>query len=106
VRTYLVKPEDFGVERTGPEAIAGKDVAENVRMMLRVLRGEKGPRRDIVLLNAAAALVVGGKARDLREGVSIAADVIDSGRAFEKVVRLVEVTGGDLGKLRDWEAEL
>jgi anthranilate phosphoribosyltransferase len=106
VETYTVKPEDFGIERTTPEAIAGKDVAENVRMMLRVLRGERGPRRDIVLLNAAAALVVGGKTKDLREGITIAAEVIDSGRAFEKVVRLVEVTGGDLEKLRSWEANL
>jgi anthranilate phosphoribosyltransferase len=50
--------------------------------------------------------VVGGKTEDLKEGIAIAAEVIDSGRAFEKVVRLVKVTGGDLEKLRSWEANL
>jgi anthranilate phosphoribosyltransferase len=103
VKTYTVKPEDFAIERTTPESIAGKDVAENVRMMLQVLRGGKGPRRDVVLLNAAAAMVVGGKAEDLKEGITIAAESIDSGRAFEKVVQLVEATGGDLKKLEAWE---
>ncbi|MDI6642627.1 MAG: anthranilate phosphoribosyltransferase [Candidatus Hodarchaeaceae archaeon] len=106
VRTYKIAPEDFGIERTVPESIAGKELDENVRMMLKVLRGERGPRRDIVLLNAAAAIVVGGKARDLHEGVAIAANTIDSGRAYEKVVQLTKASGGDLEKLRDWEASL
>ncbi len=106
VRTYKIAPEDFGIERTSPETIAGKELDENVRMMLRVLRGERGPRRDIVLLNAAAAIVVGGKARDLHEGIAIAANTIDSGRAYDKVVQLVKATGGDLEKLKSWEAGL
>ncbi len=106
VRTYKLKPEDVGIGRTSTEAIAGKDLAENVRMSIRVLRGEQGPRRDIVLLNAAAAMVVGGKARDLRGGLAVAADAIDSGRAYEKVVQLVEASGGDIQKLRDWEASI
>ena len=104
VRTYKLKPEDLGIERTNVESIAGKDLVENTRMLIRVLRGEREPRRDIVLLNAAAAIVVGGKARDLRKGLAMAADAIDSGRAYEKVAQLVEVTGGDIQKLRDWEA--
>ena len=106
VRTYKLKPEDLGIERTNIESIAGKDLAENTRMLLRVLRGERGPRRDIVLLNAAAAMLVGGKASDLREGLAVAADAIDSGRAYEKVAQLVEATGGDIQKLRDWEVGL
>jgi len=106
VRTYKLKPEDVGVGRTDTDAIAGKDLAENVRILIRVLRGEQGPRRDIVLLNAAAAMVVGGKARDLHEGLAVAADAIDSGCAYEKVVQLVEASGGDIRKLRDWEASI
>lgn len=106
VRTYTIFPEEFGLERANPETIAGKELGENVRMMLSVLKGERGPRRDIVLLNAAAAIVVGGKADGLREGISIAGKSIDSGHAYEKLVQLVEATGGDVQKLKDLEAGL
>ncbi len=106
IRTYMIEPEDFGIERVKPDAIAGEELEENVRMLLRVLHGETGPKRDIVLLNAAAAIVVGGKAGDLREGISIASDSLDSGRAYEKVVQLVKATGGDVHKLIDWEVSL
>lgn len=106
VKTYIITPEDFGLKRVNPETIAGKELDENVRMMLRVLRGERGAKRDIVLLNAAAAIVVGGKARDLSEGVAIASDSLDSGRAYEKVIQLVEATSGDVRKLKTWEASL
>jgi anthranilate phosphoribosyltransferase len=106
VKTYVINPEDLGITRASVEALAGKDLAGNTRMLLKVLRGEKGPRRDIVVLNAAAAILVGGKASDLREGLAIASEAIDSGKAYEKVVKLVEATGGDLGKLKTWEASL
>jgi anthranilate phosphoribosyltransferase len=106
VRTYTISPEELGLKRTTPEAIAGKDLVENARMLLKVLRGEKGPRLDIVLLNAAAAVVVGGKARDLREGIKIATEAIDSGKAYEKLVQLIEATGGDMQKLKAVEATL
>lgn len=106
VKTYTIKPEDFGIKCSTPDEIAGKDLAGNVRTILRVLRGEKGPGRDIVILNAAAALVVGGKAKNLREGVSIATETIDSKLAHEKVVHLVEATAGDLEKLKEWEESL
>jgi anthranilate phosphoribosyltransferase len=106
VKTHVISPEELGLKRTTPEAIAGKDLVENARMLLRVLRGEKGPRRDIVLLNAAAAVVVGGKARDLREGIKIATEAIDSGKAYEKLTQLVGATGGDMQKLKAVEATL
>lgn len=106
VRTYTISPEEFGLARTRSEAIAGKDLTENVKMLLKVLRGEKGPRRDIVLLNAAAAILVGGKVRDLREGIAVAADAIDSGRAYEKLVQLIEATSGNLDKLKALEATI
>ncbi len=106
VSTYTISPEEFGLARTRSEAIAGKDLAENARMLLKVLRGEKGPRRDIVLLNAAAAIVVGSKAKDLQEGIAIAADAIDSGSAYEKLVQLIEATNGNLDKLKALEATI
>ncbi len=106
VRTYFIEPEDFGFKRATPDDIAGRGPEENSRIMLRILRGGSGPRRDIVLLNAAAAVLVGGKARDLHEGISVAAESIDSGRAYEKVFKLVEATGGDISKLKALEASL
>ncbi len=106
VRTYTISPEELDIKRTTPEAIAGKDLAGNARMLLKVLRGEAGPCRDIVLINAAAAIVVGGKARDLREGIKIAAKAIDSGKAYEKLTQLIEATGGDMQKLEALEAAL
>ncbi|MEW6592651.1 MAG: anthranilate phosphoribosyltransferase [Candidatus Hadarchaeota archaeon] len=106
VKTYSVVPEDFGMSRASADEIAGKDAAENAKILLNVLSGEHGARRDIVILNAAAAIVVGGKARDLKEGMAAAAKAIDSGKALEKVVALVEATGGDAGKLRGLEASI
>ena len=106
VRTYTIKPEDFNLKRTTPDAIAGKGLDGNLRILLQVLRGELGPCRDIVLLNAAAAIVVGGKARDIHEGISLAASAIDSGRAYEKAVDLVKSTGGDVSNLKIVEASL
>ena len=106
VKTYTIAPEDFGIRRANPEAIAGRDLDENVRMMLRVLRGEQGAKRDIVVLNAAAAIVVGEKAKNIGKGISAAYRSLDSGRAYEKVVQLVEATNGDLKKLKSWEASL
>jgi anthranilate phosphoribosyltransferase len=106
VRTYKISPEKFNIKRTNKNEIAGADLNENARMMLRVLRGEKGPRRDIVVLNAAAAIVVGGKARTMLEGIAIAKRSIDSRKAYEKVVQLIEATGGDMQKLKALEASM
>ncbi len=106
VRTYSIKPEDFHLARATPDSIAGRGLDGNLRILLQVLRGKPGPCRDIVLLNAAAAIVIGGKARDLSEGIAVAAGAIDSGSAYEKAVRLVEVTGGNLSNLKIVEASL
>ena len=106
VRTYSVRPEDFNLERATPDSIAGKGLDGNLRILLQVLCGKLGPCRDIVLLNAAAAIVVGGKARNLQEGIAAAADAIDSGRAHEKAAQLVQCTGGDISNLRIVEASL
>ena len=90
--TYTVAPEDFGLARATLEEIQGGDAHQNSEIILEVLRGERGPRRDIVLLNAAAAFVASSKAADLTEGVRVAVESIDSGKALEKLERLIEFT--------------
>ncbi len=88
VRVYTLRPEDAGFARARLRDIRGGDVQENVTIARGVLRGEKGPRRDVVLLNAAAALLVAGRAGDLGEGVALASRALDSGDAARVVERL------------------
>ncbi len=90
VRSSRVRPEDFGLPRATIRDLRGGDRGENAQIIRLVLGGEAGPRRDIVLMNVAAALVAGGKARDLKEGVGMASQSIDSGAAASKLAALVE----------------
>ncbi len=87
-----VKPETLGLEIAAPEALAGGEPDENAAMLRAVLGGEEGPRRDVVLLNAAAVLWIAGKASGLEEGLAQAAESIDSGRAAQKLEQLVQAT--------------
>jgi len=92
VRSYTVVPEDFGLRRAPLEALAGGDAATNAQLIRRVLRGERGPHREIVQANAAAALVAAGRASDWLAGVHLAAQSIDSGAARAKLDALVTFT--------------
>ncbi len=92
VRTYRIKPEDFGVPRATLADLAGGDTEENARLVREVLEGRPGPRRDIVLANAAAALVASGRAADWAQGIALARKSIDSGAARQKLDALVEFT--------------
>ena len=92
VNSYSVTPEDFGLRRAPLDALAGGDAAENAGIIVRLLEGEPGPRRDVVLANAAAALVAAGRARDFREGARIAAESITAGAAREKLQALIAFT--------------
>lgn len=92
VKQFSVQPEDFGLWRHSVEEIRGGDSEESARITLSVLRGEKGPRRDIVLLNAALALVVAGKTEHIGDALAIAADAIDSGRAMQKLEEVRRVS--------------
>jgi anthranilate phosphoribosyltransferase len=86
VRNYFVAPEDFGFSNADAKELAGGTPEENAKTLLGILRGEDdGPRRDIVLLNAAAGIFVGGKAETLAEGLEVAKDAIDSGAAYKKL---------------------
>ena len=92
VRTFTVRPEDFGLPRAAITELLGGDREQNAEIIRTILRGEVGARRDIVLMNAAAALVAGGKARDLKEGVELAARSIDTGAGRGKLEQLVRFT--------------
>src|SRR5262249_20600717 len=92
VRSYEVDPEEFGLQRAPLEAISGGDATENARIVHEILGGATSPRRDVVLMNAAAALVAAGKAEHLRTAVGIAARSIDSGKAAGKLDALVRFT--------------
>jgi anthranilate phosphoribosyltransferase len=92
VRTYDVAPEDFGFSRASPVDIRGGDAATNASITRGILNGERGPRREVVLLNAAAALVASELARNLSAGIDLATQSIDSGAAIERLDRLVAVS--------------
>jgi anthranilate phosphoribosyltransferase len=83
-------PEDFGVKKVALDALAGGDATANAKIAVELLSGMPGPRRDIVLVNAAAGLLAAGLAATPREGVALAADAIDSGRAMVVLERLQE----------------
>jgi len=92
VHSYEVTPEEFGMRRATLEEISGGDASYNAGLIREVLAGKKSARRDIVLLNAAAALVAAGRADHLRDGVPLAAKAIDSGAALAKLQALVAFT--------------
>jgi anthranilate phosphoribosyltransferase len=92
IRTFEITPEDAGLPRAKPEALRGGDADANAKALLDVLKGKKSAFRDVAILNAAAALVVAGKAKDLKEGAGLAAKAIDSGEAEGKLDRLIAVS--------------
>lgn len=96
VRTYEVTPEEFGLKRAALEEISGEDAAFNAGLIREVLEGKKSARRDVVLLNAAAALVAAGKADHLRDALPLAARSVDSGAAAAKLAALIDFTNATL----------
>ena len=92
IRSYELKPEDLGLPRAAPEDISGGGAEGNASIIQRILEGEQGPRRDVVLLNAAAAFMVAGVAGDFQEGLVLAAKSIDSGQALKKLDDLIDFT--------------
>jgi anthranilate phosphoribosyltransferase len=92
VKEYIVEPEQFGLKRCRMEELHGGNAEQSAAIVRGVLRGDKGPARDVVLLNGGAALYVGGSAATIQDGMRLAAESIDSGKASEKLARLVEMT--------------
>ena len=89
---YEVSPRYFGFNEASHEQIKGGTSEINARILRSILTGERGPRRDIAVMNAAAALVAGKRASDLNEGARIAEEIIDSGRALEKLDALIRLS--------------
>ena len=89
IEQFQLEPEEVGLPKSHLEAIRGGTPEENARILLSILRGEKGPRRNVVLLNAAAVFVAAGKVSTLRDGIAMGGESIDSGRAMEKLQMLI-----------------
>ncbi len=92
VQNFYIEPEDFGIRRNKIEHILGGNKEDNADITLSILNGEKGPKRDIVLMNSAVALIVAGKTEDFKIALSMAADSIDSGRALKKLEEVKRVS--------------
>lgn len=92
IRSYEVTPGEFGLKSAPLSSLSGGDAPENARIVREILGGEKSPRRDVVLLNAAAALVAAGRSEVLKEAAALAANSIDSGSASQKLDALVRYT--------------
>ena len=91
-RTSVITPEDFGLERCSKEDLVGGTPQENAQITRDILQGQKGHKRDAVLMNAGAALYIGGKAESMSEGIKLAAELIDSGKAYETLEKFIEVS--------------
>jgi anthranilate phosphoribosyltransferase len=92
VTDYFIHPSDFDLPMGKPEDLKGGDARDNAAIALQVLKGQLGPRRDIVLLNASAGLTAAGKAKDFRDGILLAGEAIDSGAALQKLEQLRKFT--------------
>ena len=92
VKTYTLEPTEFGIPRADATSLLGGTPEENAEITANILNGEKGARRDIVVLNAAAAIVAGGKAENLETGLELARESIDAGKALEKLERLKSIS--------------
>lgn len=92
VRTYHIRPEEFGFERCSPEELRGGDPEANAAIILDIFNGKKGPARDVVLLNSAAAVCAAGLCHSIAEGIALAHGSIDSGAALEKLEKLKRIS--------------
>lgn len=91
-RTTVISPEDFGFERCTKEDLKGGTPEKNTKIVRDILGGQKGNKRNAVLMNAGASLYIGGKADSMKEGIELAAEIIDSGKALETLDKLIEVS--------------
>ena len=91
-RTSVITPEEFGFTRCTKEELKGGTPEENAEITRAILRGAPGPKRDAVLMNAGASLYIGGKADSMKEGIALAAQLIDSGKAMETLEKLIEAS--------------
>ena len=106
-KTYFIKPEDFGLKKGKLMEIEGGDKKRNAEIIVEILKGSRGAKRDITVLNAGAVFMIAGRAKDLGEGIELANQSIDSGAAFHKLEQLIKFTHTERRYLRDpYEIEL
>lgn len=91
-KSYTISPEEFGFERCTKEDLKGGTPEENAKITLSILNGEKGHKTNAVLMNAGASLYIGGKAESMKDGIKLAQEIIDSGKALETLNRFIEVS--------------
>ena len=91
-KSYVIKPEDFGLKTCDKSELKGGTPEENAAITRAILSGEKGPKRDAVLMNAGASLYIGDKAESMADGVKLAAELIDSGAAMKTLEKFIEVS--------------
>ena len=91
-KSSMIKPEDFGFERCTKEDLKGGAPAENAQITRDILAGQKGHKRNAVLMNAGAALYIGGKAESMKDGIALAAELIDSGKATATLEKMIEIS--------------
>lgn len=91
-KSYTITPEEFGFSTCEKSELVGGEPAENALITRAILAGDKGPKRDAVLMNAGASLYIGGKANSMKEGIALAADLIDSGKAAVTLDKLIQVS--------------
>jgi len=95
IKNYTIEPEDFGMKRRKLDEIKGGTKEQNATTILEILKGVQGARRDVTVLNAAAAFVVAGRAKDFKEGMDLAKQAIDSGKGLEILDRLIQFTNSE-----------
>jgi anthranilate phosphoribosyltransferase len=105
MKTYFIQPEDFGMKRGKLDQIKGGTKKQNAEIILEILRGSRGAKRDITVLNAAAAFMIAGRAKDFNEGLKLANQSIDSGEALHALEKLMEFTNSERRYLRDGSKE-
>jgi anthranilate phosphoribosyltransferase len=101
IKTYLIQPEDFELERGKLAQIKGGTKNQNAEIILEIVKGTRGAKRDITVFNAAAVFMIAGRAKDFDEGIALANQSIDSGEALSKLERLIEFTNSERRFLRN-----
>lgn len=91
-KSYIIEPEDFGFEKCNKEDLKGGEPNENAEIVRKILSGEKGHKRNATLINAGASLYIGGKANDMKEGIKLAGELIDNGKAMETLNKFIELS--------------
>ena len=91
-KSYIIEPEDFGFEKCNKEDLKGGEPNENAEIVRKILSGEKGYKRNATLINAGASLYIGGKANDMKEGIKLAGELIDNGKAMETLNKFIELS--------------